>query len=79
MVEAFETSEASRRAFCLQRGIAVSTLDYWRRALARRPRLAAVTIVPDVARFALVLANGRRIECSTEDELARLIRIAERA
>ena len=78
MVEEYEGSGQTRRAFCARRGMAVSTLDYWRRELAKKPRLVAVKIAQPEARFALVLSNGRRIECG-EAELARLIAVAERA
>lgn len=78
VVEEYEASGQTRRAFCAKRGMAVSTFDYWRRELAKKPRLVAVKIAQAEARFALVLANGRRIECG-EAELARLIVIAERA
>ena len=79
VMEEYEGSGQSRRAFCEQRRIAVSTFDYWRRELAKRPRLVAVRIAEAEPRFALVLANGRRIECSGDEGLAGLIRIAERA
>jgi len=75
----YEGSGQSRRAFCERRGIAVSTFGYWRRELAKRPRLVAVRVGESEARFALVLANGRRIECTGEEGLAGLIRMAERA
>lgn len=82
VMEEFEKSGQTRRAFCAKRGMAVSTFDYWRRELAKKPaesaRLVAVKVAEAEARFALVLGNGRRIE-STEENLERLIRIAERA
>jgi hypothetical protein len=91
VLDEWETSGLSRREFCQQRGIAVTTFDYWRRehAVKRRkparpPRMVAVKInnVEPVPYFTLSLANGRRIECSwrfADVELARLIRIAESA
>jgi hypothetical protein len=56
--------------------------DYWRRAQKRKkPRLVEVTLDSQPpAGFALVLANGRRIETSwrfAEADLLRLIRAAE--
>src|ERR1700680_1373523 len=90
VVEEYAASGLGRREFCQQRGIALTTFDYWRREQAvkpqrqaRRPRRVAVKVanVESAARFSLSLANGRRIESSwrfTDVELARLIRIAER-
>ena len=79
MMEEYEGSGQSRRAFCERRGMAVSTFDYWRRELMKRPRLVAVRVAEGEPRFALVLGNGRRIECSDDEGLAALIRMAERA
>ena len=91
VLEEYAASGSSRREFCQQRGIALTTFDYWRGVHAveppkqeRRPRLVAVKVanaepVPD---FRVSLGNGRRIECSwrfADAELARLIRIAESA
>lgn len=44
-VEAFERSGLSRRVWCARAGIAVSTLDVWRRRLRNT---AAPTLVPIV-------------------------------
>lgn len=90
VLEEYVAGGLSRREFCQQRGIALTTFDYWRRVhgvkpskQARRPRLVAVKVAPaEAADFRLSLANGRRIECSwrfADAELARLIRIAESA
>jgi hypothetical protein len=91
VVEEYAASGLRRREFCEQRGIALTTFDYWRREHTvkpqkqeRRPRMVAVKVanVELAPHFTLSLANGRRIECSwqfAEAELARLIRIAERA
>jgi hypothetical protein len=91
VVEEYAASGLKRREFCQQRGIALTTFDYWRRELAveprkqeQRPRMVAVQVAnAELApHFTLSLANGRRIECSwqfAEAELARLIRIAESA
>ena len=92
MLEEYKASGLTRREFCRQRGIALTTFDYWRREHAmkrrkqeRQPRLVKVEVaVSETAGqgFTLNLANGRRIESSwrfAEAELARLIRIAESA
>jgi len=83
IVEGFAKSGMTRREYCAKHGIGMSTLDYWRRAHRnRKPRLVPVAIeeAPLQAGFALVLANGRRIESSwsfAESDLQRLIRAAE--
>src|ERR1700730_9582116 len=91
VLEEYAASGLSRREFCQQRGITLTTFDYWRREHAgkprkqeRRPRLVAARVSDGDAAppFALSLRNGRRIECSwqfAEAELTRLIRIAESA
>ena len=91
VLEEYACSGLGRREFCQQRGIALTTLDYWRRAHAVQPRKqkrGARMVRVEVARaeaalpFTLRLTNGRRIECSwgfADEELARLIRIAESA
>jgi transposase-like protein len=85
MVEGFAKSQMTRREYCAKHGVAMTTLDYWRRA-HRKQKPRRVEIAVEQAQpphgFALVLANGRSIESSwrfDEGELARLIRIAERA
>jgi hypothetical protein len=85
VVEEFGASGLTRREFCSQRGIAVTTFDYWRRQFRSTPRLVKVEVAqPEAATrsFTLRLANGRSLESSwrfDEEDLARLIRIAERA
>jgi hypothetical protein len=91
MLEEYKTSELSRREFCEQRGIALTTFDYWRQEhgaksekKARRPRLVKVEVAAreTAGQFILGLTNGRRIESSwsyADGELIRLIRIAESA
>lgn len=75
-------SSVTRRAFCESEGIPVSMLGYYlkRRPATRSVRLAQVKIANESAadpeRFALVLTNGRRIECGLA-ELAHLIKTAE--
>jgi transposase-like protein len=85
VVEEFGASGLTRREFCGQRGIGVTTLDYWRRQFRSTPRLVKVEVARPEAvaqSFTLRLTNGRSIEGSwrlDEEELARLIQIAERA
>jgi transposase-like protein len=86
IVGEFQHSGLRRREFCEQRGIAVSTLDYWRRKAQAysTPQLLEVEVTTSESApgFALHLANGRRIESSwrfSDAELARLIRVVESA
>lgn len=85
VVEEFRVSGLTRREFSRRRGIPVTTLDYWRQRSGRKPRLVKVEVARAEAAaqsFTLRLANGRAIESSfpcSEPELARLIRVAERA
>ena len=92
VLEEYAASGLKRREFCQQRGITLTTFDYWRRREhavklpkpERRQRIVAVKVVhpePET-HFTVSLANGRRIECSwrfADAQLARLIRIAENA
>jgi hypothetical protein len=85
IIEGFTKSGLRRREYCAKHNIAMTTLDYWRRTQKdRKAKLVEVAIErairPDSGGFALVLANGRRIESSwkfTEADLARAIRVAE--
>jgi transposase-like protein len=81
IVEGYAASGMTRREYCEQHGISISTLDYWRRRQQKRPKLVEVAIETQPAGgFALILTNGRRIESSwgfAEGDLARLIRAAE--
>lgn len=91
VLEEYTASGLRRREFCQQRGITLTTFDYWRREHTvkprnqeRRPRMVAVKVAhaEPAPHFTLSLTNGRRIECSwrfADTELARLIRIAESA
>ena len=91
VLEEYAASGLSRREFCQQRGMALTTFDYWRREhmakprkQERPPRLVPVKLAhaERASDFALSLTNGRRIESSwqfADAELARLIRIAESA
>jgi hypothetical protein len=82
IVEGFTKNGMTRREYCAKHGMAITTLDYWRRAQGRRkPRLVQVAIeeAQPLAGFALVLANGRHIECAwsfSAADLERLIRVA---
>ena len=80
-VDDFVKSGMTRREYCEKHKIPITTLDYWRRIQKSKPRLVEVTVETQPATgFALVLANGRRIESSwkfVEAELIRLIRAAE--
>ena len=72
----------TRREFCEQHGIGLSTLGYHLRWRTRPAvRLARVRIASEppagAGRYTLVLANGRRIECGLA-ELPHLISTAER-
>jgi hypothetical protein len=84
IVEGFSKSGLTRREYCAKHSIAVTTLDYWRRRQKQGRRLVEVAIEPAPPQssggFALVLANGRRIESPwrfDEADLARAIRVAE--
>jgi transposase-like protein len=83
LVEGFAKSGLTRREYCAKHGIAITTLDYWRRAHRKqRPKLVEVAIEQAQPRtgFVLVLANGRRIESSwrfAAADLEKLIRVAE--
>ena len=81
VVDGFAKSGMTRREYCEKHNVPITTFDYWRRAQKRMSRLVEVAIeAQPSAGFALVLANGRRIESSwnfAEAELLRLIRAAE--
>jgi transposase-like protein len=84
IVEGFAKGGLTRREYCAKHGVAMTTLDYWRRAHRKqKPTLVPVAIEEahhPLAGFALVLANGRRIESSwsfAEADLRRLIRALE--
>jgi len=84
MLEEYARSGLTRREFCEQRGISVTTFDYWRREHRGKPRMVRVKVAAGelAGNFAVSLANGRRIESSwrfSDTELARLIRVVESA
>ena len=82
LLKEFEASGQTRREFCERHGVALVTLDSWRKKRKRKPKLVKVTIAAQASGpgFALILCNGRRIESPwsfAEADLARLIRAAE--
>lgn len=82
LIKDYEASGVSRREFCEQRGIPLTTFDYWRREHGKKPRMVKVEVADTEAGcgFSLTLGNGRRIDSSWrfgDAELMRLIRIAE--
>lgn len=82
MLEEYATSGLTRRKYCEQRGIALTTFDYWHRELRGKPRMVEVAAGEAAGNFVLSLANGRRIESTwgfADAELARLIRVVESA
>jgi hypothetical protein len=83
IAEGFAKSGMTRREYCAKHGVSVTTLDYWRR-VGRKQKLALVPVAIEEGRpltgFALVLANGRRIESSwnfSAADLAKLMGVAE--
>src|SRR5438067_8438387 len=69
VLDEWESSGLRRREFCQQRGISLTTFDYWRREQAtkrrkpaRLPRMVAVKVthLEPAGQFTLSLANGRR-------------------
>jgi hypothetical protein len=84
IVEGFARSGMTRREYCAMHKLAITTLDYWRRAQKKsKPKLVEVAIEAQPQQaggFTLVLVNGRRIESLwkfADVDLARLIRVAE--
>lgn len=82
IVEGYAHSGMTRREYCQKHNIPITTLDYWRRMQKTKPRLVEIAVEAGQpsAGFALVLANGRRIESSwrfAEADLLRLIHAAE--
>ena len=83
IVEGFAKSGMRRREYCVKHDVAMPTLDYWRRAHRKqKPRLVEVAVEQEhsPAGFALVLANGRRIESTwsfSAADLEKLILVAE--
>src|SRR5262245_13593310 len=86
LVDEYEHCGLTRRDYCKQVGIPVTTLDYHRSRRARRPAASLIPVKllgsgPKTG-FTLLLSNGRRIESNwdfAEEGLARLVRVAEQA
>ena len=89
MVAEYERSGLSRRSFCERAGVAVSTLDYWRRQVREGSRARIVPVKIEAAEaamgagrcagFRLSLPNGVRIEGGwefPEQGMERLLRVA---
>ncbi len=95
LVAGWKRSEMTLREYCERHGIPETTFGYYRRRAREQQRrskpvrLVPVSIVSPKARaeaeaggFTLVLVNGRRFEGGwgvAEEDLARLLRVAERA
>ncbi len=91
LVEGYERGGLTRRDYCEQAGIPITTLDYYRRRQAAgesiptdSTHLVSVDIIePTGSRgFVLVLTNGRRIESDwsfASRDLTRLVQIVEQA
>ncbi len=85
-MEDFRTSGLSQMEYCRQTGIVLSSLGrYLRRVNTPEQQLVRVKVEAAAepgTGFVLILGNGRRIARGWrfgETELARLIRVAERA
>jgi hypothetical protein len=86
LLEAYRTSGLTQSEYCRQTGTVLSTLGrYLRQRSGVEQELIRVNVESAVepdAGFALVLGNGRRIECGWrfgETDLSRLIGVAEGA
>jgi transposase-like protein len=84
LVREFAASGLTRQEFSQREGIAVTTLDSWRRKWSEPAKLVKVEVsgTETAWPFSLSLRNGRRIESAwgfADADLARLIRIAESA
>ena len=86
IVEQFRASGLSQIEYCRQRGVVLSSLGrYLRRTKCPAQQLVRVKVeaAPEAGTgFVLMLTNGRRIGGGWEfgeTQLARLIRVAERA
>jgi len=84
LVREFEASGLTRAEFSQRQGIAVTTLDCWRRKRTTPSPLVEVQVQrePERGDYCLSLRNGRRIESAwsfADKDLARLIRLVESA
>ena len=82
----YRVSGKTRAEFCRERGMAVTTLDYYLRGdgAKGRQRLVPVRVEEEErgSGFTLALGNGRRIELAVDfDEigLSRLVAVLERS
>ena len=89
LVQAYEASGQSQRAFCARRGIGQSTLRYWRRRLqggvgagtgSGGARLVAVKVREEepsggASGLSIVTGGGLRIEVAREFDRATLERL----
>jgi transposase-like protein len=83
IVQQYEASGMTQAEYCRQAGVSLSSLQRYMQKRDNGQRMVRVRLQPAPersGRFALVLANGRRIESDwqfDESDLARLIRVAE--
>ena len=82
LVAGYEEGGLTRREYCERHGVALTTLDYYRRRGETVAGLVEVGRGARASTMTVILGNGRRIEVSgefAEAELARLLRTVERA
>ena len=95
MMRGYEQSGLTRREYCQQRGIPLTTFDYYRHRRQKKLKKPAALVAVKLAAsgpapqdsaapfpMTIVLANGRRIEVArgfAEADLVRLLLVAERA
>jgi len=84
IVQQYEASGMTQAEYCRQAGVSLSSLQRYTQKRDNGQRMVRVRLQPaperSGGRFALVLANGRRLESDWqfgESDLARLIRVAE--
>ena len=83
IVQQYEASGMTQAEYCRQAGVSLSSLQRYMQKRDKGQRMVRVRLqsAPERSgRFALVLANGRRLESDWqfgESDLARLIRVAE--
>src|SRR5271156_1953129 len=59
MLEEYGTSGLTRRQYCEQRGIALTTFDYWHRELRGKPRMVKVEVAAGEAAGNFVLSLAK--------------------
>lgn len=85
LVAKFESSGQTRSAFCRAHGLALNTLDYWRRRLRSKNAghaVVPVTVVPSApdASYEVELRNGRRLRIAApidKESLAALLSVLD--